>query len=192
VTAPDVAPHPGAVLGLLADEQRLRVLAAVALGAGSEDAVTAAAGLERRLVRRALDRLATVGLVVEEDDGRLCVAMEPLRLAARRASHMRPTVTPEDVGATPQQATVLRGFFDDGRLTAIPVARGKRLVVLDWLAQLFEPGKVYPERDVNVMLVRFHPDVAALRRYLVDEEFLERRGGFYWRAGGTFELEGAD
>ena len=30
---------------------------------------------------------------------------------------------------------------------------------------------------------------AALRRYLVDEEFLERRQGFYWRAGGTFELD---
>lgn len=29
---------------------------------------------------------------------------------------------------------------------------------------------------------------AALRRYLVDEEFLHRRDGFYWRAGGTFEV----
>jgi hypothetical protein len=56
VTTPDAAPHPGAVLGLLADEGRLRVLAAVALGAGSEDAVTEAVGLDRRLVRGALDR----------------------------------------------------------------------------------------------------------------------------------------
>jgi hypothetical protein len=37
-------------------------------------------------------------------------------------------------------------------------------------------------------LKRFHPDFAALRRFLVDEEFLERREGYYWRAGGTFDI----
>ena len=34
-----------------------------------------------------------------------------------------------------------------------------------------------------------HPDYAALRRYLVDEEFLHRRDGYYWRAGGTFAVD---
>ena len=61
--------------------------------------------------------------------------------------------------------------------------------ILDWLAGRFEPGKTYPERDVNLLLGLAHADVAALRRYLVDEEFLERRDGFYWRAGGTFEMD---
>jgi hypothetical protein len=36
--------------------------------------------------------------------------------------------------------------------------------------------------------VRFHPDYAALRRYLVDEGFMERRHGSYRRAGGSFEV----
>jgi len=62
-------------------------------------------------------------------------------------------------------------------------------VVLDFLASLFEPGDIYPEAKVNDVLARFHPDVATMRRFLVDEEFLERRDGFYWRAGGTFETE---
>lgn len=61
--------------------------------------------------------------------------------------------------------------------------------MLDWLAARFEPGKTYPERDVNLLVGMAHADVAALRRYLVDEGFLERRDGFYWRAGGTFELD---
>ena len=61
--------------------------------------------------------------------------------------------------------------------------------MLDFLAQHFEPGSRYPEPDVNEILRRFHPDVAALRRYLVDEEFLERQDGSYWRAGGTFVTE---
>jgi len=75
-----------------------------------------------------------------------------------------------------------------GRLTRIPAARAKRLAVLDILAGRFEPGRVYPERNVNAILREYNEDVAALRRYLIDEEFLERREGFYWRAGGTFEV----
>jgi hypothetical protein len=61
-------------------------------------------------------------------------------------------------------------------------------VVLDFLAGRFEPGRVYAEPDVNAALAAVHPDHAALRRYMVDEGFLERRDGFYWRSGGTFEV----
>jgi hypothetical protein len=74
-------------------------------------------------------------------------------------------------------------------LVSIPVQRAKRLVVLDFLAQQFDPGTRYPEREVNAILSKFHPDYAAVRRYLVDEEFLQRREGSYWRAGGTFSVE---
>jgi hypothetical protein len=181
--------HPAAALGLLADEVRFSVLAAISLGAADEQSVSAATGLERRAVRRAVERLVSGGLVVPKDGGGWRVAMDHLKQAARRATRLRPEITPEDVGATPEQARVLRGFLDDGRLVSIPAAHGKRMVVLDWLSQQFEPGKVYPESQVNQILQRYHADFAALRRYLVDEEFLERREGFYWRAGGTFELD---
>jgi hypothetical protein len=84
---------------------------------------------------------------------------------------------------------VLRNFFgDDGRLHTIPSRRHKRLVVLDRLAQEFELGETYTEMEVNERLQRFHPDFAALRRYLVDEQFLTRRDNVYWRSGGTVIL----
>jgi hypothetical protein len=181
--------HPAAVLHLLADETRLRVLGAAVLGAVDEEAILTASGLPRATARRALDRLVSGGLLVNDEDGRWQVSVGRLKEAARRASGLRPELTPEDVGATAEQAAVLRGFLVDGKLTSIPVARRKRMVMLDWLAQRFEPGKVYPESQVNRVLQRYHDDFAALRRYLVDEEFLERREGFYWRAGGTFELD---
>lgn len=81
---------------------------------------------------------------------------------------------------------VLRAFLaDDGSLRSIPTRLRKRLVVLDHLAQQFEPGQHYPEAEVNARLRPFHPDVAALRRYLVEEGFLDRGNGEYWRASGT-------
>ncbi len=84
---------------------------------------------------------------------------------------------------------VLRAFLDvSGRLSAIPTKLSKRLVILDHIAQSFEVGVVYPEAEVTTILHRFHPDHAALRRYLVENEFLERRDGRYWRAGGSVDL----
>jgi hypothetical protein len=81
---------------------------------------------------------------------------------------------------------VLRAFLaSDGSLTQIPTKIRKRLVVLDHLAQQFEPGEKYDETEVNNRLRAFHPDVAALRRYLVEEGFLDRADGRYWRSGGT-------
>ena len=83
---------------------------------------------------------------------------------------------------------VLRAFVSpDGSLTSIPTKIRKRLVVLDLLAQEFEPGEKYAETDVNNRLRAYHPDVAALRRYLVEEGFLDRADGSYWRAGGTVD-----
>lgn len=60
-----------------------------------------------------------------------------------------------------------------------------RLIVLDFLAQSFEPGAHYREREINAILSAFDQDVATLRRYLVDEGFMDRDDGVYWRSGGS-------
>lgn len=81
---------------------------------------------------------------------------------------------------------MLRSCFRGGRLLPIPTKRSARLVVLDHLAQEFDIGVRFTERQVNATLSRFHDDVAALRRHLVDEGFLDRARGEYWRTGGTY------
>lgn len=96
----------------------------------------------------------------------------------------RPALT----DALKNREVVLRAFLGaDGRLASIPTRLGKRLVVLDHIAQDFQIGIRYPEVEVNTMLRHYHEDVAALRRYLVENEFLERRDGVYWRSGGTVD-----
>ena len=86
------------------------------------------------------------------------------------------------------QDAVLRAFLrPDGSLVSIPTKISKRLVVLNLIAQQFEIGRTYSEVEVNAAVRTFHDDVAALRRYLVEEGFLESRDGQYWRAGGTVE-----
>jgi hypothetical protein len=177
-----------ALAGLLAEDDRLRAFACVVLGSTTVDDVVEVTGIERRRVVQALERLAAGGLVAPHPSGRgFQVQADRFKQAARQAAARRPAFDPKDIGATPEQAEVLRNFLVDGRLTSIPAQKTKRRVVLDFLSQQFEPGKAYPERDVNMKLGLYHADYAALRRYLVDEEFLERRDGFYWRIGGTFD-----
>ncbi len=90
---------------------------------------------------------------------------------------------------TPYDDRVLANFVDaGGRLVAIPAQRKKRLAVLRWLAEDFQPGRRYPEAEVNRIIGRRHPDFAALRRLLVDEELMQRRRSIYWRTGSLPNL----
>ena len=185
----DAPPGPRELLALLAEPDRLRALAAVALGAGTLPEVAERAGLEPRAAARALSRLVAGGLLDGEAGEGYRVRAEALRAAAiPPAGEAEPDEGPGD--------QVLRRFISKGRLLAIPAARGKRLVVLDHLAGLFEPGRRYPEPEVNELLGRYHPDYAMLRRYLVDDGFLDRADEagpgsrsvkVYWRTGGTVD-----
>lgn len=78
----------------------------------------------------------------------------------------------------------LRVFLRDGKIDAMPAKHARRRQLLAEVVQVFEPGVRYPERQVNDVLGSLYPDYAALRRYLVDEDFLGREGGEYWRTGG--------
>ena len=163
------------VAGLLGSEDRLRVFAAVALGAKTLDEVVAATALPLDAVRTALPRLVSAG-IVGADDG-LDVDLAALRAAARA----RPERARGLPGATPEQARVLRNFAEDGRLKQLPARASQRRLVLEYLATLFEAGVDYPESEVNERLTALHDDYATLRRYLVDEQLLERDAGVYRR-----------
>jgi len=180
------------LLGLLADDDRLRTVAALVLRSGpaSVAAVTEATGLDVRRAATALTRLVNAG-VVDQDGDAYVLRAEVFREALASLGH-EDAPAPIDSGLGAEADRVLRVFVRHGRLTQIPAVHGKRLVILDWLANMFEPGRAYPEPEVNETLKAVHPDYAALRRYLVDEGFLHRRDGFYWRAGGTFAVDPFD
>ena len=86
--------------------------------------------------------------------------------------------------ADPHLRRVLRVYLVRGRLPVIPRGGAKRSLLLGYLATAFEPGVRYPEAEVNAIVGVWNPDVAALRRYLVDEGLLARQDSVYWRCGG--------
>jgi hypothetical protein len=78
---------------------------------------------------------------------------------------------------------VTRSFLRDGRLVAIPAKPSKRDLLLPViLDRCFPEDRDYEEKEVNMRLALLHPDVAALRRYLVDGQLMTRNAGIYRRA----------
>ena len=72
---------------------------------------------------------------------------------------------------------ILKSYLDEsGRLVAFPAKRKKKLYALCMLAEKFERGRVYTEKEVNELLNRWHTfgDPATLRRELYNHRFLNR------------------
>jgi hypothetical protein len=161
--------------GLLSDDERLRVFAAVALGATTSEDVARATGLDAARVQTVLPRLVSAGLI-DPAEG-LRVRTESLD----EASRARPPRRRGLPGATEEQAVVLRNFAEDGRLRALPARALQRRIVLEYLAERFEPRRDYTEAEVNELLAAFHDDYVTVRRLLVDEHLLERSSGIYRR-----------
>jgi hypothetical protein len=186
-------PEVDAALSALLDPRRLAVAGALVPARRTVDELVDLTALPRSEVLQALGTLRQVGLVdqvVDEKDDADAMRVDAVRALA---TAVRPAAVPMDrsigYGMTDDERTVLSRFFRGRTLTAIPTERSKRLVVLERLALEFDVGRRYDEPEVNAVLAVFHPDVAALRRYLVDEEMLDRRhrddGVFeYWRVGG--------
>jgi hypothetical protein len=96
-----------------------------------------------------------------------------------------PTVDPPPTDP-PRRLTdrdkVVRAFMRDGRLVAIPAKPSKRDLLLPViLDRCFPEDRSYEEKEVNARLALLHPDVAALRRYLVDAGWMTREAGIYRR-----------
>ena len=183
-----MAETPDEILRALADPERLAIAGALARAERTSAELAADLEMPVSRVRKHLNRLTSTGVVrLGENRRTYRLDAETLRWAAEQVG------PPRDIGLTlgaanEDEETVLRTFFRNGRLTEIPSKESKRRIVLERIAIEFEAGVRYDEKEVNVIVGRFFNDYAAIRRYLVDEGFLDRDHGEYWRTGGRVEV----
>lgn len=83
----------------------------------------------------------------------------------------------------PWELKVLHTFIENDRIKSIPISRKKRQVILNWLINKFEKEVSYNEKEVNEIILRYHPDKATLRREFIINKLMAREdgGGTYWR-----------
>lgn len=173
---------------LMSDADRLKIAALLSLENLALEEIAQRVELDRTELVRHLDLLEEAGLV------RRSQADQPQRyeldrvafesLVRRQLSTSSPAV-PQGGEYDDEERKVLRTYLlPDGRLKQIPNQQKKLKVILSYLTGAFEPGKHYTEKEVNQILVKYHEDTAALRRYLVDYRILSREkdGSSYWRS----------
>ncbi|MEN8114835.1 MAG: GNAT family N-acetyltransferase [Actinomycetota bacterium] len=171
---------------LCLEPSRLAALGRAVEGQLSADALAEALDVSRRDALTVIADLRVAGLV----DATGALNRETVRAIAQAIpGPEEPAPHILEGEWTEEERKVLRTFFAGEHLTEIPSNRAKRRTVLERLAQDFDPGDRYPEAEVSRRLEHYHPDYAALRRYLVDEGILSRSEGVYWRSGGRFPLD---
>jgi DNA-binding transcriptional ArsR family regulator len=186
-----VDPELLGALKALSDASRLRIVGLLADGRRmSVESLASTLGLSAGTVVHHLNRLRGAGLV----DSRprppyMDYSLRPDRLAEIGGQLQRLALAQSDDVAVPSpvpgwatddDVRVLRAFFAGDRLISVPAQRAQRLVVLRQLAEtVFERKRKYPEKEVNQLLGARYRDVAALRRYLVDEGFMARKSSVY-------------
>lgn len=76
---------------------------------------------------------------------------------------------------------VISSFFEYGRLKSIPSQRKKERICLEEIATAFEIGKTYDEKEVNEKIEAFFEDYCTIRRDMISEGIMERKGKEYTR-----------
>ena len=76
---------------------------------------------------------------------------------------------------------VISAFFEYGRLKSIPAQRKKERICLEEIAGQFEPGRIYEEKEINELMARFHEDFCTIRRDMISEGIMARKGNTYWK-----------
>ncbi len=71
------------------------------------------------------------------------------------------------------------------RLKVFSAKEKKKIVTLQKIIEQFEKGKIYPEKQVNIILQNIYEDYPTLRRYLIEYGFMERSKDChdYWVKG---------
>ena len=171
-------------LKTLADQTRLRMLGLLALQKRSVEELAVLLKLQPSTVSWHLSRLKDIGLVEMKAEGNTHVyrmnGKGLGRINALLASPERAALI-GDVEMDAWERKVLHDFLQEGRLKEIPAYRRKRQIILHWLIGQFEYSRTYTEKEVNDILLQYHPDYATLRREFIGARYMARDHGNYWR-----------
>jgi len=168
----------------LSHADRLRVIGVLAQRSASASQIADALGMPMRVLSQHLAMLAHGGILVELE-GIWSLDTKNVENISRRqfAGTPRDAYTPSpDLSEKPRK--VLSAYLNaDGTVKQLPHEPAKLQVILDYLLQAFTPGVIYTEKEVNMIIRRFHLDTAGLRRDMIDRGMLQRKsdGSQYWR-----------
>ena len=169
----------------LANENRLKLVGILSQSECSVEDLAARLQLKEPTVSHHLNKLKELDLVVMRSLGNTHLYQLNLdtlkKLNKSLFSCEQMSSWTQDIPTSAWEEKVLQNYLDGDRLKEIPASRKKRLVILVWLINKFEPEKTYTESEVNQILSNYHPDYATLRREFISYQLMKRDRGIYQR-----------
>jgi len=142
----------------LADANRLKIIGLLSQQPYSVEELAALLGLSASTVSHHLAKLSEIGLVSAKAEG--------------------------DIDKDAYDRKVLKDYlWEDGRIKKLPSQNKKLQAILRYVIDAFEKDRIYTEKEVNEIIVRYHEDTSGLRRDLISEHLLDRHtdASAYWR-----------
>lgn len=169
----------------LSDTSRLRIVQSLMRGELYTELLAERLELTPSTVSFHMKKLEDAGLVVSRKEQYYTVYSLNRELLEKTVCEI---VTSEAVQIDEQQKReeeyrqrVIRSFFEYGKLRSIPVQRKKKLICYEQIAEHFEFGRVYEEKEVNRIISPIHEDYCTIRRDMIGEGILKREDGRYVR-----------
>lgn len=165
-------------------EQQKRILCHIYEGKGDEETakalqVTPSTVRNHRFYLREKEKQAKLFLAIADLASQNMPKKQKLLTAHRSA-----TMFDERYAITEaENEAILKHYVaENGSLTRFPSKEKRKLIVLNYIMNRFEPNLKYNEKQVNEILKFFYEDYVLLRRYLIEYGFMDRvpDGSEYW------------
>ncbi|TKD68787.1 metalloregulator ArsR/SmtB family transcription factor [Pseudalkalibacillus hwajinpoensis] len=169
----------------LGDPTRIRILTLLATGPLHGQAIAGKLGLKAPTITHHMTKLRDTGIVNQRRDKNTIyyhIDEKKFRSYSEALSKMlyQPEHDKEDDSLKTQTQAVVNNFIAaDGTLKHLPSQRKKKIIILKHLINGLEPGKKYPEKEINEYIKRFHPDFATIRREFIINHFMYRENNIY-------------
>ena len=169
----------------LSDTSRLRIIQSLTQGDMYTELLAERLELTPPTVSFHMKKLEDAGLVVSRKEqyytvyslNRDVLEKTIYEVAASEPEQIDEQQKREDV----YRQKVIRAFFEYGKMRAIPVQRKKKLICYELIAEHFEPGRVYEEKEVNAIISPIYEDYCTIRRDMISEGIFRRDGTRYVR-----------
>lgn len=166
--------------------ERLRIVGLLCQGAKHAKEIADALGVHPSDVMMHLEQLSASGVVHEAEEVYELGDESIESLVRDQLGNIPPDIELEDANV---RKVLKNQFKKDGTLRRIPSMGNKLAIILNFIVNAFSYEVNYTEKEINMVLRRFHLDTAALRRLLVDHGLMARDGygNKYWREKRTTE-----
>lgn len=169
----------------LADKSRLQILKSLSLEDMYVERLAERLGLTPATISFHLKKLADVGAVTSyRNQYYVMYSLKKEVFLARILDIIQEESDEAAIQARRDEEyrqKVIDSFFEYGKLKSIPSQRKKERIILEEIAKAFEPGRIYTEREVNIIIADFHDDFCTIRRDMIAEKLMDRENGKYWR-----------